>query len=266
MEIAVVMNAHKPSDVIVDTLDSICRYVSRNVLVVVDGKGWHKFESESLPVAKVKGFPHGLPKAPYKNVAFGLMMAADQWPEADWYCYCEYDVLFGSDRFKQNLKMADDMGVWMLGSDGRIDSRTMPLVESIVGNPFKDCYYMIGCCQFFSASYMKKLKEIRFFDRFLTMTNNFSASQFPKYDGYDISEHMYPTMARHFGGNLGVFATWDGHRWHGSEYYTVRWRPDLEEDVDKYANCCIMHPIKEYDHPVRKYHRERRSECLMTNA
>ncbi|CAE7860201.1 unnamed protein product [Symbiodinium microadriaticum] len=211
--------------------------MTENVLVVVDGAAWDKFKDIPLPAEKMKGFKHGVPKSPYRNVALGLYMLSERHPDADWYCYCEEDVLFTSPRFRYNLQMADRMDVWMLGSDGHVDNKQMALIESLVGGKLTKCYYLLGCCQFFSKKFINKLKEINFFERFLALTNEFPAGHFPNYDGYDISEHLYPTLARHFGGNIGVFATWDREeqQWHGShEYYPIRWKPELDPETESF--------------------------------
>ena len=260
MKIATVLNVHADPATIIDTCDSIFRHVSDNVLIVVDGCSWDAFRDFSYPVKKICGFRHKCAKSPYRNVALGMSSLIDEYPDCDWYCYTEYDTIFGSDRFKKNLESADEMDVWMLGFDGHVDDKSMPLVESLVGGKFTSIYYMIGCCQFFSRKFIDKLREIDFFHRFLHLTNEFSAGYFPEYSGYDISEHMYPTLCRHFGGNVGVLSSYDYDKkeWHGAyEYYPIRWKPDLESD-ELFHNSSILHPLKSYDHPLREYHREKR--------
>jgi hypothetical protein len=261
MEIAAVLNAHSQPDIIIDTVDSILTYMTKNVLVLIDGYGWDKMKDVPLPCHRMEGFPHGTIR-PYRNVALGLKSVVETWPNADWYYYCEYDVLIGSNRFLHNLKKAEEIGVWMLGNDGHVDDLAMPLVQALIGQPIKSSYYLIGCSQFFHRKFIDKLNEIDFFERFLNMTNGFTNGYFPFYSGYDISEHMYPTLCRHFGGNIGVFATYDEHgKWHGAyEYFPVRWKPDLNPEKDKYKEASIMHPLKSYDHPIRKYHREKREK------
>jgi len=266
MEIAVLLNGHSDYALIIDTIDSIFTHVSRNVLLVIDGVKWDYFELLSMPVDKLCGFRHGVAKSPYRNVALGLQNVAEQWPKADWYCYVEEDVLFTSDRFKANLKMADDRGVWMLGNDGRVDEAQLAMIESLIGEEFRSVYYLLGCCQFFSGSFMKKLLEIDFFNKFLSLTNGFDRGYFPSYNGYDINEHLYPSLCRQFGGNVGVFATWDEKQeWHGAyEYFPMRWQPELDPETENFPNASIMHPLKSYDHPIRKHHRERRKKCNST--
>jgi hypothetical protein len=260
MEIAAILNGHC-SDLILDTLESISLFMTDNILVVIDGESYWKFSDIEMPCHKIEGFKHGVNRAPYRNVALGLMTVIEKWPNADWYCYCEQDVLFGSDRFKHNLRMADEKNIWMLGSDGHVDDTAMKLVESLLGEKMTNGYYLLGCCQFFSKKFIDNLLRINFFERFLTMTNGFSKGHIPGYSGYDISEHMYPTLARHLGGNIGVFATWFENEWHGPhEYYPVRWKPELDPETENFDNPSILHPLKKYDNPIRVRHRERRKE------
>lgn len=261
MKIAAILNVHSNAKVVLDTIESISHFMTKDILVVVDGAS-KEFRNVSLPVTQLEGFHHGCGKAPYRNVALGLSVAYEKFAGYDWYCYLEYDCLITSDRFKRNLQMADSMDVWMLGSDGHIDDKEMPYINPLVGSRFKSIYYLLGCCQFFGKKYMDKLNEIRFFDRFLTLTNGFSEGFVPGYHGYDVSEHMYPTIARHFGGNIGVFGTWENpkKKWHGSyDIFPIRWQPELDPETENFPNASIMHPVKSYDHPIRVYHRERRN-------
>lgn len=259
MEVAVVLNTHTDLLNTRDTLDSIYTHLGKKVLLIVDGLVWPTFEHEKFPIAKVKGFNHGIPKSPYRNVALGIKTLAETYPDADWYCYCEYDVLFTSDRFLKNLALADQRGVWMLGNDGHVDDKKMPLIESLVGGRIDNSYYLLGCCQFMSKHFMHKLLGIDFFERFLFLTNQFSPGVFPGYTGYDISEHMYPTLCRYFGGAIGVFATWDHEgKWHGSyRCFPMRWKPQLDP-TENFEEASIMHPLKDYHHPIREFHREKR--------
>src|SRR6185369_8496780 len=112
------------------------------------------------------------------------------------------------ERFKRNLEMADERNVWMLGNDGRIYENAVPLVDAMLDKPIKDHYYFLGCCQFFSKKFADELRRINFFERFLHLTNSFDGGYMPSYGGYDVSETMYPSLCRHFGGNVGVFASY----------------------------------------------------------
>jgi len=260
MNLALLLNVHENSQVVTDTLESIFTYATKDVLVLVDGASWSQFNGFDFPVSLMCGFKHGCPKSPYRNVALGLKMLAETWNDADWYCYCEYDCLFTSDRFKKNLEAAQKMGIWMLGNDGHVDDKQMPLIESMLGGKFKSYYYLLGCCQFFSREFIQKLTEINFFDRLLGLTNQFTEGYMPGYNGYDLSEHMYPSLCRHFGGNVGVFASYDEMgRWHGHyKYFPIRWRPEIDPESENFPESSIIHPLKKYDHPIRKHHRELR--------
>ena len=248
MKIATVMNVHADIPCVLDTIDALKTYVTEDILVLVDGVAWDKFKNVDLGVAKVKGFPHGKPKSPYRNVALALSTLIDLFPNHDWYHYTEFDVLFCSDRFKKSLKLAEEMKVWMLGNDGHVDSVNMQLVEALIKDKFKSNYYLIGCCQFFHKDFINKLKEINFFEKFLNLTNSFSDGYFPLFNAYDISEHMYPTLCRHFGGNIGVFAHYDEYgNWHGSyKIFPVRWKPEINPETENFAEASIMHPIKTF--------------------
>jgi len=99
MEIAVTLNAHGNTELVLDTIDSIKTYVSNDILVVVDGSYWDSWgEITKLPVYKLKGFEHNFLKSPYKNLTLGLNKTLDTFGDHyDWYCYTEHDVLFTSD-------------------------------------------------------------------------------------------------------------------------------------------------------------------------
>lgn len=267
--IATILGVHNNVECALDTIDSVRTFVGDKVLLVIDGSHWTQWESVAVQAHKMKGFPHGVAKSPYRNVALGLSQAWEMWgKEVEWVCYTEYDTLFTSSRFRSNLKMADQQGVWMLGNDGHVDDIQMPLVESLVKSKFRSIYYLLGCCQFFNRRFLEKLQEIDFFNKFLSLTNQFTSGRFPTYNGYDISEHLYPTLCRHFGGAVGVFATWDHKgQWHGSyRYYPMRWKPDLDPETENFPEASIMHPLKDHNHPIRVLQREKRLCMIPPNA
>jgi hypothetical protein len=268
MEIAAILNVHTYNSVFQDTLESVFAYVTDDTLIVVDGIAWDQFKGVDLKVPKLWGFCHGVPHSPYRNVALGLDMAYRTWGDKDWYVYLEHDVLFASTRYAYNLKMAEERGVWMLGFCGRIDEKEMPLIDSMIGEPLKSNYYLLGCCLFFHRNFIAKLSEINFFERFLNLTNGFEEGYFPAYDGYDVSEHLYPSLCRHFGGHIGVLSTWDeNEKWHGShEYFPVRWRPELDPEKDPYEKGSILHPLKNPNSFIREFHRERRQVWSLTHG
>ena len=187
--------------VVLDTLDSIFCHLTQDVLVLVDGANEHEFKDFPFPTSSMIGFKHGCPKSPYRNVALGLKSLYELYPDSDWFSYCEYDVLFSSSRIKSQLSKAQEMDVWMLGNDGHVDEIELPFISSLIGSSLGQTYYLLGCCQFFHNKFLRKLYEIDFFDRFLNLTNEFTEGYIPCYSSYDISEHLYPTLCRHFGGH-----------------------------------------------------------------
>jgi len=258
MKIAAVLNIHSNPNCVNDTIDSLKAFVTNDILVVVDGAKWDELKHCNFQAAKIKGFYHNKPKSPYRNVALGLKTIFETM-YADWYLYCEYDVLFASTRYRHNLELAKNKEIWMLGNDGHVDALAMPLIQSIIGESLTQCYYLLGCCQFFHRNFLEKLQEIDFFEKFLSLTNNFADGFFPFYSGYDLSEHMYPTLCRHFGGNIGVLATYDQDgKWHGAyEHFLCRWKPEITEE-EPYKNASIIHPVKQ-EGSIRNYHKEKRN-------
>lgn len=270
MELAVAVSAHPDRpEVIRDSVESILAHATDKILCVVDGVAWDRYRRVDLPCDKLEGFPYGCRQPPYRNVAMALSVLTERWPGADWYAYSDYDVLFASDRFRHNLRMAAERGVWMLGNDGHVDEQGLPLVQAIVGEPLRRSYYLLGCLHFFHRDFMSRLLEINFFERFLTMTAGCGNGPFPLYTGYDLSEHMYPSLCRHFGGHIGVFASYDAAagEWHGAyRHYPMRWRPELDPESEHFPEASILHPLKAVDHPIRAYHRERRQRCKISGT
>jgi len=264
--IATVLNAHQNSMSFRDTLESILFYWGENVLVVVDGVAWDQFENEKIPARVLQGLNHGHSSCPYRNMALGLMKSWEVWEDSvDWYCYMEYDCLVGSALVKDNLKLAKESGMWMLGNDFREDQRQIGLINSLAGEE-ADLKYLLGCCVFFNSVFIKKLVEEDVFNKILDFSNFHGNSPFfflgkekTVYNKvYDISEFLYPTLANFYGGKVGEFACWKNNAWTGAyNFYTMRFRPDLELN-DPILYSCIMHPVKEFTNPVRTFHRGKR--------
>ena len=265
MKIAAVINAHENSPVFNDTLESVIHYLTDKVLVVVDGKGWNQFaEDDSIRALKLEGFYHGKETMPFRNVALGLMKAWETWgASADWYCFLEYDCLVGSSEVLNHLEEAAELGYWIVGNDHRLEEKSLPFLEDLMKRKF-EVHYLLGCCMSYSSLFMESLAKDNFFERFLTFTNfrtetiNLIDSSGKPHLVYTLDEFMYPTLAVGYGGKVGEFACWkDDSFWIGNyEHYPMRFRPDLVEEP--FPNACIMHPLKDYDNPVRTYHREKR--------
>jgi glycosyltransferase involved in cell wall biosynthesis len=258
MKISVVVNAHNNSELLEDTVDAIRTYCSDQILVVVDGSSWEWAKSLKSPASYLKGFNHNTFKSPYRNLTYGLMNAVEKWPDSDWYCYCENDVLFASNGFMLDLVEADKQNIWCLGTNITIADVKFPYLERIFGIDIQRSVYLLGCCAFYNGKFLRHLKKLDFFQKFLTYTNGFEKGFFPQYTGYDIGEHLYPTLADHYGGQVMQLSAWYSkwEKWDGDyRKYPIRWKPELTED---YPESSIMHPLKDVNHPIRKVHREKR--------
>ena len=266
MNIATVLNVHDDTDCVVDTIESIQKYVGERILVVVDGASWEKWgKNLQISAYKLEGFWHGCNRAPYRNMALGMKQAWQLWgQEIDWICYTEYDCLFGSDEFKEYLKKSAELGAWCVGNDFRQSNLKFPLLERMLKAEFNFSAYLLGCCVFYKSDFIRKLVEIDFFNRFLYLTNEFSKGFFPGYEeqgGYDLSEHLYPTLATHLGGKVAQLAVWSeaSGAWAG-EYkkFPFRFRPELEISENLHEFASILHPVKNYNNAIRIYHRRKR--------
>lgn len=260
MRIAVILSAHENSPTYRDTLESVKTHLSDDVVVLADGFGAGQFDGVDL----IEGFRHGKSSAPVRNVALGLMGAWERWGGvADWYCYIEYDCLVGSGEVREHLGMADERGYWMLGNDMRSVDRSMPFLDRLEGGriPLR---YLLGCCWFMSSAFMGELARRRFFTRLLEYTNFFDSETVLLEDAsgkglpaHDPSEFIYPSLAVHYGGTVEQLACWDGG-WSGNyHHYPMRFKPDLSES-DPFRDACVMHPVKDPESPLRRFHGERR--------
>lgn len=260
MEISIVLNAHRDTELLKDTVDAIRTYCTNQILVVVDGTHWDWTKDLTVPASYLKGFPHNTFRSPYRNVAYGLMSALKKWPDSDWYCYCENDVLFASKEFSSDLAAADRENIWCLGTNVRIGEVKIPYLERILGLSFQKSFYVLGCCMFLSGKFVRRLHRDDFFKKLLTYTNGFENGFFPGYDGYDLSEHMYPTLADYYGGGVAQFSTWYSkwEKWDGDyRKYPIRWKPEISEC---YPETSILHPLKTVNHPIRQILREKRKK------
>lgn len=258
MDIVSVVGLHG-SPVDGDTIDSILKYSTQKVIAIIDGAAAAKFET--LPVIKINGFYHNQSYSPYRNIALGLMMAIKHYPNFNWLCYSEYDVLFGSDFFKSILDQAERAGMWLVGSNtvgfqvGDPRAPDLSFIErNIVKGQFSSIYYSLGCCMFFHRDFIRQLLKIDFFDRFLNLTNYTSI---PQYKGYDINEHLYPTLAHYYGGNSCSLSGWINGVWEGDKRFPLRWKPELEA-TGNYQHASILHPLKSPTNYWRVYFREKR--------
>lgn len=255
MSISIVLNTHKGSDITNDTIDSIKSYLTNDIIVITDAKN----KELDLDVPLIQGFSVSL-KTLYKNVALGLDTLYKIYPDSDWYGYLDYDCLVTSDYILSTLDKAAEQGIWLLGCDGTVDFEPLPLIEEIIGAKLENRYKMLGCCLFFHKDFMKQLHSINFFTKLLEKTN--LVEGVIGFKGHDISEHIYPTLVRYYGKQLGVMTSWFENEWHGNyKRFPIRFRPVLTEE-DNFPESSICHPIKEYDDVIRIARRKER--CLKT--
>ncbi len=263
MEIAALINTHGNPEVTIDTIESVKAYATDKIVLLVDGAAWDQYESlPGIQVPMLKGFYHNYYKAPYRNVALGLMLMVKHYPAADWYCYLEYDCLIGSSVFKKDLLQAEKDNIWCLGADYRDKQKvSLPLIEAMLKTKFEESFYLLGAVMFLHKKFIQKAIELDFFSRFLTYTNEFKNGFMPGYTAWDATEHMLPTLAKHWGGGVGQLSKWSQKvgMWSGNyRRYPIRWQPGLTEE-DECVQASIMHPVKDMDHPIRAYHRKKRT-------
>lgn len=266
MQMATIINAHANTELVQDTIESIQTYASKDCMMIVDSATWENWgKNVELPIYKFEGFYHNFYRAPYRNLTLGLKTVLDKYPDHDWYCYCEPDVLFTSESFKKDLIQADQENVWCLGNDLRMFNHKFPYLEHIVGNEIINCRYFLGCCVFYSGKFLRLLKSINFFDKFLEKTNGFEKGYFPDCDGqkvYDFGECLYPSLVLHFGGELKQLAKWNEgfNHWSGTGYrkYPMRFRPEVEwGELNNLSEISIIHPSKKLD-GLRWFYKQQR--------
>lgn len=270
MEILTILSCHNHPNIVFDTLHSIQKNLSKDVLLLVDGVGWKYFDRLKISVPILKGLNHGYFKSPYRNIILGLIHTYKHWPNYDWYCYTEYDSLFTSNEILNDLKKAKEKNIWMVGCDYRrkqnyAGKRTVKLeyVEKIIKEEFDEIHYLLGSVLFYSGEFLKKLIESEFLEKFLFFTNSFVEDFFPGYihtskAAWDVIEHLMPTLCRHWGGEILELSKWNdkSFEWSGNyKTYPIRWQPEIDRD---YEFASIIHPVKDYNSVARKYFREKR--------
>lgn len=251
-EISIVLNCHANENLVKDTLESVKKYVTDNIIVLIDGCSWEDWgKNVNLGSEKLKGLYHGKNKAPYKNLTYGLLKIHERYPNSDWFCYIEPDVLFVSDRFKEDLN-----DCWCIGSDLRYYQYNLPFFVNMTKFQFKHYCYLLGCCVFYHKDFIKKLKELNIFEKIINWTSGFQSDSFPDYseqNGYDFGEILFPSMAEYLGGKIKEFSRYDSHSelWQGNfEKYPIRFKPEINDC--NLSKASIVHPIKDTNSMIRK--------------
>ena len=261
MKIAVLLNCHAYPELVADTVASIKTWVSNDIGVMIDGACWDKFEFVKWSdTVAFKSLKHNFHKSPYRNITFGLKKIYELFPDYDWYIYTEYDCLFTSDAFLNDLK---NTGITCYASDIRSDKWCLPYFDKIMETKITDYKTMLGCCVFYSGEFIKKLYNMEMFDRILDMTESFSTGQFPDYPGYAFEESLYPTLVNHLGGTVSELGAWRGSKW-TNKRYMMRFRPNIELN-ELSGEASIVHPLKNVTCPVRQHYKAIRNDYLSWN-
>jgi hypothetical protein len=267
--IVAILNIHGYPRVVLDTIDSIRTHMTNNILLVSDGAAWENLSKISWGTIIVKGFYHNYNRSPYKNVILGFKEATEKWEKADWYVYIEYDCLVVSDSFLSDLDSS-----WCLANDyrdksHRFTSYCLPVLNEITGVSIDCSQYVLGCCVFYSGKFIRTLRNTDFFSKFIKRTAEFEKGWFPDYKGYAFEETLLPSLVTHFGGTIKQLAAWKGSadkilhpdmsRWNGrGDKYPMRFRPEIQPS-EVHPNATIIHPVKEYNSPIREHYRETRT-------
>lgn len=247
------MIAHSNPMLVRDSIEAIQCHLTDDILVLLDSAN-KEFTEEKLPCRHVIGLPHGCPRAPYRNKTLAIKTASNTFKDVDYLLYLEPDVLISSNVILDRLEKSKERGVWCLGSDHRRGNLEIPFIDKLIGKTVTESHYLLGCCIFYHMDFLRKLHSLDFFDRFLWLTNNFQDGFYPNYPGYDIDEHLYPTMAVALGGVVeGLAYCRDDGKWMGNwRDYPLRFRPEIGDEA---LGSCIAHPVKRLDHPARRYQR-----------
>lgn len=243
MIISTVVQAHKNPSFVNQNIKMVKKNVGQNVICMIDSANWKEFENEKMECETLCGYYHNDKRNPYKNFAHGMNQLYKRFPESEWFCNSEFDVFFKNDNFKEDLeRFRKEHNAGLVGFNLRIAPFDCPFINSLFKRKFDVGYYLIGCCMFFHKSYMNKLINVNFFERFLNYTAPFTSSYLPC-EEYDISEHLYPSLAASLNEPVMSFENAESSVF-GKGKYFVRFKPEVTKEVvddDKYS---IIHPYK----------------------
>ncbi len=282
MKIAAAVPAHADTHVVNDTLASIRLNMTENILVVADGWAYEKIKDQ-VDGDVLSGLCQGGAQGSHANRMFGLSNLYAKYPDCDWYCWIEYDALVANDHFKQDLHEASP-DEWMAGfcvCRSRFDAPVFPVIFRYPG--LQELTYALGAVVFHRREFLAQLQADGMFEWVVNSTAAFSSchiqglvNQFPgltlNKEMYDLGEHLMGTLADRYGKKAKSLSHWEQQHWllqkHGSsttpywsgnyQRYPVRWTPMLREEENILGTTSILHPLKEYDDPIRVFYRERR--------
>lgn len=284
MKVATVVLTHGNIPLTTDTVASIEANVGERVLVLVDKPGYPKFQNVKIGNAVVaEGLYHNFNRSPYRNYALGMKMLRELFPDSDWFLYSEYDNLFTSEAFKEDLNLAAGKRAWLVGFDLRRFDFETPLLADLIGARPERAYYFLGCCQFHHRDFVNTLYENNFYNKLIDATKDFQQGKFPGYKRYAYEEELWPTLAAHYGGKLYELCCWkkgdqgehqsikvsdprmiyagrEHDNWRGRfKRYPVRNGPEITPE-EVLPETSIVHPIKNAEHPIRRMFRDKRKK------
>ena len=249
--LAIVLNVHANPLLVADTLDSIKKWATDKIVVIVDKKGWQNFTNFKHHDTEIMcGVFHGAGRSPYKNLAIGLSRLYEKWPDQDWYGYIEFDVVFLSSFFKNDLAQFADKGCVAAGFEHRYkpNSTSHWLVREIMSSHTEeeiDCHKMLGAVMFYTNDCVRSLVKADFYEELLERTKDYKGAKFPNFHDYAVEEIIFPSAASIFG-PLGNFDKLYRNR----TIYPVRFCPTVRlEEIS--SGTSIIHPSKKLVDPVR---------------
>ncbi|MCK9458457.1 MAG: hypothetical protein M0R80_02290 [Proteobacteria bacterium] len=253
MNIVTIINVHTDPELVQHTIGSVKKWVTDKIVVVVDQRNWDAFKN--FPFQNIDLIKGAFNAPPYKNIAIGMNYAYAKYPNADWYNYIEYDVLYLNDFFKEDLikrSNCANLGFCHCIAGCQTDG---DLPRKILNKPELQAEYMLGAVNFYSNNCVQQLMSFDFFNEVLNQTNN--GYNFPNFGHVTVEEIIYPTAAGAFGpvDNLTDYANPLKISGYGStcERYAVRYIPNIELD-DVTPLTSIIHPSKNLNCPIRQQH------------
>lgn len=262
MDIATAILAHNNPEQVIDVIDSVRLWATKNILLVVDQVGWDHFKDFDHPnVYVICGHPHAARRSPYKNTAVAIQSMYNLWPNVDWYNCIEYDVLYLNSDFKIDLD--ERHGYSAVGFDFRDKggSEDHWLVKDILGDePDLKCCKMLGAVTFYSNHCVKSLIQEDYYNEIIQRTTNFHGDSFPDFHDYAVEEVIFPTAATLFG-KVGNLSLHDARSSYYTNRYTVRFCPEVKPN-EITSQTSIVHPVKDRDGPVHEHYRQVRELFL----
>lgn len=246
MKFAASLNVHANPALARRNIELLKRNVTGNICMLVEGSAYQNWPIDYFhDITVIEGFKHNVPRNPYKNVLLNLKKTYENFPNADWYVFSEFDNFIVTEKFKNDFQYLHER-YSLIANDFRHVYCEENLFQNCLNINFEDFYCMLGCCYFIKNNLMKMLHEY-VFDNFLNYTSFMPEGYYPNFFQYDVAEVLIPTCCMHFDFNVFNYARFkeEDYLWQGmAKKYMMRFRPNVQfYEVSKMAS--IIHPIKE---------------------